>query len=318
MKINYFIFDASKYRRMNPAVSVIYVNYNTSALLLQSVRSLIDQTREITFEVIIVDNASEPLQREELRKDLKEENVRVIWSDQNLGFGKANNLAAKEAKGNYLFFLNPDTIIITDVLNIFSAFLNTARPNIAACGGNLLKPDLSPNDSYGNFPGFRQELAMTGLGFRLLMKNYRQDIAVANTAPHAPAKVSYIVGADIFIRRESFDLVQGFDENYFLYYEETDLFRTLKTHGLDSFIIPEARIIHFEGAALDQISGKGFSIGKFRLLLNSKLYYHRKWQPAWKADILKTIILLQIVTQFIKGKMGRDLKPLIRAYYAAC
>ncbi|NEU10235.1 glycosyltransferase family 2 protein [Flavihumibacter sp. R14] len=305
---------------MNPVVSVIYVNYNTSVLLLQSIRSLIDQTRQINFEVIIVDNASESLQKEILQKEIEginDKNVRVIWSDKNLGFGKANNLAANDAIGKYLFFLNPDTIIITDVINIFSDFLNNAHPNTAACGGNLLKPDLSPNDSYGNFPGLRQELAMTGLGFRLLMKNYQRDIAVANAAPQGKSKVPYIVGADIFIRRESFDLVKGFDENYFLYYEETDLFRALEAYGLESFIVPEAKIIHFEGAALDQIPGKGFSVSKFRFLLNSKMYYHRKWQPQWKGYILKTIVLLQIIAQFLKGKMGRDLKPLIKAYYFA-
>ena len=301
---------------MNPAISVIYVNYNTSTLLLRSVSSLISQCREIPFEIIIVDNASHPEQQTQLREGLAVmdvENLRLIFSDENLGFGRANNLGARDAAGRFLFFLNPDTIVVNDVLKLFSRFLAGAAENVVACGGKLLKPDRSPNDSYGNFPGIRQELAMTGLGFRLLMSSYQREIAIANKAPDKLAKVSYIVGADIFIRRDCFEIVGGFDENYFLYYEETDLFKKLQAHSFESFIVPEAEIIHFEGAALNP--GKKFSIPKFKFLLNSKLYYHRKWQPAWKMPIINSIVLVQIVAQFIKGKMGSEISPLLKAYF---
>jgi len=303
---------------MNPAVSVIYVNFNTSALLLHSLRSLISHCREVPFEIVIVDNASEPEQKRLLREgilELEAESTSLVFSDENLGFGRANNHAAKHALAPYLFFLNPDTLIINDVLKIFSEFMNAASKTVAACGGKLLKPDLTPNDSYGNFPGVRQELAMTGLGFRFLMTNYRQHIAIANSAPDKPIKVPYIVGADIFIRRESFDLVEGFDENYFLYYEETDLFRKLKSHSLESYILPDAKIIHFEGAALNQNPGNEFSVSKFRFLLNSKLYYHRKWQPRWKTSLIRGIVLVQIFAQFLKGKMGSRLLPLLSTYF---
>ena len=302
---------------MNPSVSVIYVNFNTTLLLLQSLRSLLQQCRLVPLEIIIVDNASETEQKRDLEDGilkLKAENIRILLSDKNLGFGAANNLAAAQSRAPFLFFLNPDTIVINDVLRIFSDFMAQAPSNIGACGAKLLKPDLTANDSYGNFPGIRQELAMTGLGFRFLMNNYQRNIAIANTAPERKSKVPYIVGADIFIRRDVFELLQGFDENYFLYYEETDLFRKMMTANLEAYILPEAEIIHLEGAALNQVPASQFSLAKFQFLLSSKLYYHSKWQPAWKAAMIRTIVLLQIFTQFAKGNMGTRLAPLLRAY----
>ena len=302
---------------MNSAVSVIYVNFNTSQLLLQSIRSLINVCRVVPFEILIVDNASAAEEKQQLQdgvSKLKVENIRILESDANLGFGAANNLAAKQSTAPFLFFLNPDTIIVNDVLTIFSDFLAQAPSNIGACGAKLLKPDLTTNDSYGNFPGIRQELAMTGLGFRFLMNNYRQNVAIAHAAPIRRSTVPYIVGADIFIRREVFELLKGFDENYFLYYEETDLFRKMKAKAIQAYILPEAEIIHLEGAAVGQATDNQFNITKFRFLLRSKLYYHSKWQPAWKSAMIRIIVLVQIFIQFAKGNMGTRLAPLLRAY----
>jgi GT2 family glycosyltransferase len=97
---------------MSPVVSVIYVNYNTSGLLLQSICSLMLECRQIPMEIIIIDNNSRKDEKLKLQQGLDElnhENIQVIFSDINAGFSRANNRAAKKATGKYLFFLNPDT-----------------------------------------------------------------------------------------------------------------------------------------------------------------------------------------------------------------
>ncbi len=296
---------------MRPVVSVIYVNYNTSALLLQSVRSLVSNCCKVSMEIIVVDNGSSAGEIKALAA--LPENVVCIFSDQNLGFAGANNSAAGSARGRYLFFLNPDTLIVNDVISIFCDFLESSVPDIVACGGSLFKPDMSPNDSYGNFPGLRQELAMTGLGFRFFMKSYAQRVAIAASAPQNMMQVDYLVGADIFIRKASFNRVGGFDENYFLYYEETDLFKKLAGVNQQCFIIPQAEIIHFEGGSLAEKTTGKFNLTKFRHLLKSKLYYHRKWFRTHHVFLLKGILYVQIVAQFLKGNMGPNLQPLLNA-----
>lgn len=281
---------------------------------MDSIQSLEEHCTTVPFEIIIVDNASgdneiSMLKEWVSRKALK--NVRLIFSDSNAGFATANNLAAKEALGRYLFFLNPDTLLLNDALSLFYDYLERSEPNFVACGGNLLRADQSPNDSYGNFPGILLELCNIGLGLSFLLNGYyRKNIAISCKVPDKKIRpVPYIVGADSFIRARIFNLTGGFDENYFMYYEETDLFLRFKKAGYQSHILPEARIIHLEGGAV----GKRFNYSKFEMILRSKLYYYKKWYPGSLPFII-LIILLQICVQYLKGKWGSDFGKLISIY----
>jgi GT2 family glycosyltransferase len=304
---------------MNPVVSVIYVNYNTSALLLQSISSLIVQCREIPFEILVIDNASKNDDKLNLQagiSELKHDHIHVQYSADNLGFSKANNFGAKQAKGKYLFFLNPDTLIVNDVIKIFCEFLDSANQNTVACGGNLLKEDGSPNYSYGNFPGLLYEICSIGFGLRYLFNDYYQKhVFIGRTVEGTEIlKAPYITGADIFIRTDTFHLLTGFDENFFMYYEETDLFKRLEKEGYQSYIIPGAKIIHFEGGSVGKSSAGAFNYGKFEMTLRSKLYYFQKWFPQRNTRILKVVVLLQILVQYLKGNKGGNFNKLIRIY----
>jgi GT2 family glycosyltransferase len=128
-----------------------------------------------------------------------------------------------------------------------------------------------------------------------------------------PIEVPYIVGADIFISKTCFLRMGGFDEKYFMYYEETDLFFRLYRSGLKSYVLPEAQIVHLEGGSLDKLS-ESFSRKKFEWMLNSKLLYYRKWVSRYLRPLLYAIIFIQIIVQYIKGKMGKELLPLLRHY----
>ncbi|MBC7743601.1 MAG: glycosyltransferase family 2 protein [Flavobacterium sp.] len=305
---------------MNPQVSVIYVNYNTSDLLIQSVKSLIAQCRRIPFEIIVIDNASREEERRSLKNGLDaidQEQIKLVFSEINLGFGKANNLGTKHTKGNYLFFLNPDTIVVNDVLSLFYNFLESADKRIVACGGNLLKDDFTPNYSYGNFPGLLYEVCSIGIGLRILInKYYLKHIFIGKKIKESViVKAPYIIGADVFIRARCFKDMKGFDENFFMYYEETDLFMRLHKKGYESYILPDAKIIHFEGGAVGNTSSTIFNHKKFELTFKSKLYYFSKWYSPYKVSLLKVIMLLQIIVQYIKGKQGNNFKMLLSIYW---
>lgn len=303
---------------MIPLVSIIYVNYNTSDLLICSIESIIRHCRETPFEIIIIDNASRVQERNILKEWLSQKpdkQVNLIFSDENAGFAKANNVGAEQSNGKYLFFLNPDTLVVNDVLKIFSDFLESSDLKVAAIGGNLLRADLSPNYSYGNFPGILLELCNIGLGLSVLLNGYyKNSLAIGcRVSGNSLRQVPYIVGAAIFTPAVNFKLIQGFDESYFMYYEETDLFLRFKMIGLNAYILPEAKIVHFEGAAIGKSDPKNFNYHKFEVLLRSKVYYYKKWKPKVFA-LIKAIILMQIIVQYLKGKWGNDFKKLFSIY----
>lgn len=100
-------------------VSVIIVNYNTLGLTSDCIESIIAQTSTVEYEIILVDNASTDGSKEVFAQDKR---IKYIYSDQNLGFGRANNLGIREAKGRYLFFLNSDTILLNNAVKLFFDF----------------------------------------------------------------------------------------------------------------------------------------------------------------------------------------------------
>ncbi|WOK06311.1 glycosyltransferase family 2 protein [Imperialibacter roseus] len=306
---------------MNTVVSIVYVNYNSSALIVDSIDSLTAHCKDVPFEVIIVDNASkveEKLKLDSLRMERNWNNIQIIYAGENLGFGRANNLGATKAIGKYLFFLNPDTLICNDVVRILFDFLESSEPKIIACGGSLLTADKKPTSSYGNLPGIFQELGNIGLGLSFILGGYYKRHLAINAAVYqtTPTKVPYIVGADIFIYADAFNDLNGFDECFFMYYEETDLFYRLSKKRLDSYIVPDAQIIHLEGGAVNSLATEKFNHAKFEMLLASKIYYYRKWSSKSSLPLFKLIFLLQIVVQFTKGNMGSQLKPLLKSYFS--
>ncbi len=303
---------------MHSLISIIYVNFNTSELLTASISSLIKHSATVRFEIIIVDNNS----REEEKKILKQVlnlagAISIKWLPENRGFGAANNSGAAMAKGNYLFFLNPDTLIRNNVLRIFCDFFFNASVNIAACGGSLWNETANKNHSYGNFPGLRQEIFMVGFGLSLLFPRfYQRKVAIGSEIySDEVATVDYIVGADFFIKTDIFKVIEGFDEEYFMYYEDADLCKRLNLAGYRAVILPQAEIVHLEGGAVKQ-QGGGFNIWKFEMLLKSKLRYYKIWE-ADKLLIIKAVLFLQIIAQFFKGNQGNSLPLLIRTYFNA-
>ena len=303
---------------MDPLISVIYVNYNTSKLLISSVESLQAQCASRSFEIIIVDNNSDSVQQTILTQwfsGASSENLNLLSSAVNRGFAAANNAGAEIARGKYLFFLNPDTVVLNDVLEIFFSFMEASSDTIAACGGNLLRADHSPNYSYGNFPGILLEICNIGLGLSFLLNGYyKKRIALGRTiSSESIIEVPYIVGANIFSRKDTFNSAGRFDENYFMYYEETDLFFRLTKLNYRFCILPQAKIVHLEGGAVGKSTVKDFNYLKFELILKSKLYYYKKWY-ADSLPIIKGLVKIQILVQYLKGKWGNDLKRLYSIY----
>lgn len=187
-------------------VSIIIINYNTEQLVLNCINSIYQKTTKLNFEIIVVDNDSEQFNL--LQNDNR---IKFIKSSSNLGFGKANNLAAKYAQGRYLFFLNPDTILLNNAIELLYNFMESPNSqNVGICGGNLYNEQLQPSHSYRIlFPGIIYELFFLtkGFPFKFFIKEHFNKTG-------KPLEVAYITGADLFISKELFNKVKGFDKRF--------------------------------------------------------------------------------------------------------
>lgn len=230
-------------------VSILIVNYHTSALINDCIASILDKVRDVDYEIIIVDNDTEDLTS--AIKFAGDQRIRLLHLPENVGFGRANNAGAALARGRYLFLLNPDTLLLNDAVGILCRFLDT-HPLCGACGGNLFDTDMSPALSFRRtLPGITWEL-------NELLHCIPEKIAFGRSPRHnftgKALKTAYITGADLMMPRKLFEDIGGFFPGFFMYYEETDLCNRIKKKGYSIWSVPQAEIQHLEG--------KSFNTGK--------------------------------------------------------
>lgn len=230
-------------------VSIIYVNYYTSHLIKDSIQSIIEQVEGIEYEIIIVDNNSEPDLKEIFsEKFSKPLNIKFIFLKENIGFGRANNEAAKIAQGVCLFFLNPDTLLVNDAIKILFDFLKN-HPQTGACGGNLTDLDRLPIFSYRkHLPGVKWDFHELTHHIFTHPVNKRK---VYYNFSHKPIKVAYISGANLMVKRDVFNLVKGFDPDLFMYWDDVEICRRIKQIGYEIFNVPQAKICHLESRSFE-------------------------------------------------------------------
>lgn len=271
-------------------VSIIIVNYNTKDLILQCLQSIFEHTIDISFEVIVVDNASNDGSCDSIKEKFPQ--VNLVSSENNLGFGKANNLGARLASGTFLFLLNSDTLLIENSIKILIDFFDKSNDHtIAVVGCKLLDLNKKPHISYGNFPSIYQEIFEYGL-FKIFKKYYREKLSPSIIDNSTEIKnVDYIIGADMFFKKSVFDSISGFDEDFFLYYEETEICFRLKKLGYKIVWNPNTSIIHYLGS-----SGKSdekFNYWIFEQLQRSKNLYYKKCYGNLMAKIIKYLSILK-------------------------
>lgn len=223
-------------------LSVIIVNHNTLPLTRRCIDSLYALTQKRLFEVIVVDNASTDGSQRELSHD---ERIIFLPLKQNEGYGRANNRALRIALGQYILFLNPDTRLLNNAAEQMVALLEQRR-DVVACGANLYNEKLQPMLSFRPFlPSLFSEVDSLLCGLPQRLRWGRNRYFNHSTTER---RVSYITGADMMVRRIALDKVGGFNEEFFLYYEDTDLCRRLATQGT-LLSLPSAHIQHTEGGS---------------------------------------------------------------------
>ena len=187
-----------------------------------------------------MDNASGDYSLDLIRKQYPE--VICIQADDNLGFGKANNLALDQAKGDCILFLNPDTLLLNNALFELYSFLRSSD-KIGACGGNLYDEDNKPTTSFSRkYPSFFWELLSIMYISPISLSHPR---SIFFNVSNKPIRVASIVGADLMVRKSVLSQVGAFAPEFFMNYEETELCHRIHKAKFDIYSLYEGQYIYF-------------------------------------------------------------------------
>jgi GT2 family glycosyltransferase len=247
-------------------VSIILVNYNTKKLLIDCINSVYKKTSGVIYEIIVVDNNSHDGTEESIKTNFPD--INFIQSGDNIGFGRANNLGIKCAKADFIFLLNSDTLLVNNAIKILFDYI-VKNPNVGVCGGNLYTLEVKPTVSFNqSMPGFASDLDVF-LGGVLSRMSYGKNIFFNHT--NRPMILNgYVSGADMMIRKEAINAVGLFDSDFFMYYEETELTWRIKKENYKVASVPDAKIIHLEGAS------ETIKENTIRRMIKSKYLYFEK------------------------------------------
>jgi GT2 family glycosyltransferase len=274
---------------MNIDVTIIIVNYNTKDLLKDCLSSIYEKTVGLEYEIVVVDNASIDGSKQMVKNEFPD--VKLIESKENLGFGRANNLGIINSKGKYIFLLNSDTILLNNAILIFYNYMEEHNSNesIGAIGGLLLDVKENPTFSFGEFPNTLSEL-------RYIKRKIAEKIL--KTKPfnfsqfknHLTINVEFITGADLFIPKKVIEKIGLFDQQFFMYYEETDLQKRMADEGFRRLIIVGPKIVHLEGGSFS--SPSKLSYPNFSLNQKSLHIYMKKHFAGFDYVIFRIIMIL--------------------------
>ena len=233
-------------------VACIIINFNNAQYTIDAVNSIREyQTDTRSYEIVVVDNASKEEDFALLNKGILDlENVKLVDSKINLGFGAGNMLGVQyAAPAKYYAFINNDTLQTTsNFLSRLIAFMG-ANPQVAVCSPQMLDQDENFQVTIDHFSSLAREILRRPLLESLFPKVYLNRKVRYNK----PTKVHYVQGSFMFIRAADFHLIGGFDTNLFLYYEESDVCRTfLKKYQKHTYLVPEVSYIHFTSATIER------------------------------------------------------------------
>lgn len=274
-------------------LSIIIVSWNVKDLVRKCLESIYCKTRDINFEIFVTDNASRDGSAEMIANEFSD--VHLNASQENLGFAKGNNWGIKQARGEFILLLNPDTEILDQALDKMVEFMRQhAKIGLAAC--KLLNPDHTLQPSVRRFPSFvSQFLVLTK--FQYLWPNspvIRRYLA-KDFDYQKEQEIDQAMGAFLLVRKEIFEKVGLLDENYWIWFEEVDFCKKVKAVNYQIVYTPKTQIIHHFGQSFGQL----LNLERQSIFNKSLLYYFRKHHPWWQYFTLLILTPWSLLTSFI-------------------
>lgn len=280
-----------------PLLSVILVNYNGRSQIGRCLSSLRAAELHDRAEILVVDNNSQDGSPDFIRQSFPE--VRLLANSENIGFGAANNRGAAASRGAYLLFLNTDTEVYPGALSRLIQELDKEK-SAGAAGPLLVQEGGRVQVSCGSRVNFLSEMWKKILGNTLS--------AVRLKRLHKSIDVHWLSGACLLIRRSAWDQASGFDETFFLYFEDIDLCYRLNKLGWRLRYVPAARVFHEGGASTSRIGMKS------RLFYrSSQVYFYRKHNRRLSRILLMLFLWIEYSRLTLRGRW-QD-KDSLRSWY---
>ncbi|MFH0969722.1 MAG: glycosyltransferase family 2 protein [Patescibacteria group bacterium] len=231
-------------------ISFIIVNYNSKKFLGNCISSIRRNTISFPYEIIIVNNDSTAL-------DFPE--TKIINLNNNLGFGTGCNAGAKIAQGEILCFLNPDTEILDNIKKILEYF--NINNKLGIIGPKLITQENKTQHWCAGYEPSLLDLIKNNLGLYGSKKIWESERAI---------EADWISGACLFIKKDIFQKIGGFDKKFFMYYEDVDLCKRVREKGYKVIYFPEFKVKHLSGRSFNS------KIKQKKYLYISLIYYFKK------------------------------------------
>jgi len=263
-------------------ISFIIVNWNTKDLLRGCLDSIAKTVGSLSYEIIVVDNASSDGSADMLAQEYP--SVRLIANSENRGFGAANNQGFAVMKGKYALLINTDAVLTEGAVDKLWRFAE-ANPRAAIVCGQLLNADGSKQNSVAAFPTLLTLCLNTSLMEYLFPGRYPSK----RYNHREPLEVESAIGACMMVRKQALTEVSYFDERYFFFFEETDLAFAMKRAGWSVYQVPDARIYHFQGGSI------GHNARSRIEFYRSRYQFLRKWHGTAYYHAAIAVIFLRLL-----------------------
>jgi N-acetylglucosaminyl-diphospho-decaprenol L-rhamnosyltransferase len=295
-----------------PKLSIVIVSWNVRNLLRRCLASLAAARDELPVEAIVVDGASADGSADMVEAEFPW--VRLLRRSENVGFSRGNNLGLAAAGGRFLLLLNPDTEIVGDAL-VRMVHCLEAHPRVGALGPRLLYPDGRIQSSRRRFPTLATALFESTWLQPVAPPSILRRYYMLDRPDDAISQVDWVTGACLLVRREAYEAAGPLDEGYFMYSEEMEWQRRIRTAGWQIVYYPEAEVIHHEGKSSEQVAAE-----RHIYFQRSKLRYFYHYHGRSAGRLLRTFLLLSYAWQLLleagKGALGHK-RPLRRQRVAA-
>ena len=298
---------------MTPHLSIITVNWNAGQQLRDCLESIVtaDHNGFTLGRVVVVDNASSDNSLDGL--DSYNLPLKIIRNIENRGFGAACNQGAALCDSDYLLFLNPDTRLHDNSLTVPLAFMeDEANRDVGICGIQLIDEKGEVSRTCANFPSlWRFTAQATGVNKLPGLKGSGVHMAEWDHLSDRP--VDQVIGAFFFMRRSVFVALHGFDERFFVYFEEVDVSLRARQAGWKTVYIAGAQAFHQGGGTSQQVKAR-----RLFYSLRSRLLYGFKHFPRWQAWLLTGVTMLvepisRTLFSLLRGGM-QDVRNTWRGY----
>jgi len=253
-------------------LAIIIVSYNSRRDLEHALRSLTEPSPAVAHEIVVVDNASTDSTAAHVRE--RWPHVRLIASENNLGFAQANNVGIRGSAGELVLLVNPDTLVTGTAVDRLVSIMDT-RPDVAIVGPRIVdgrgRAELSFGAMISPWAELRQKVLVRGNDRELSVITRLVDRMTRRT--HL---VDWVSGACLLIRRADLDEAGGFDPRFFMYAEDVDLCAAVRARGRSVLFTADPQVVHLRGRSA--LSAPDKARDAYR---RSQIAFYAKHHPAW-------------------------------------